>query len=310
MGMARYLQAWRFIWLFVGLSLSLDQAGCGGSPSRPASGPPPVTLHARVEHVFIVMEENHSYSSVIGSADMPYLNGLAAADAYAKNYYADTHPSIGNYFMLTAGKVITNDDGFSGTVTDDNVVRHLIKAGKTWKEYSEDLPAPGYTGGDTGGYSQHHNPLSYFSDVQNDSAQAQNLVPFSQFSTDLQNHALPNYAFIVPNDADNAHDGTLADADRWLRNNIDPLIHSSDFNTPGGGLLVVTFDESAGSDTANGGGHVTWVLVGPDVKKGYVSTTFYQHESTLRLMSKLIGLVDFPGAAASAPDRGEFLSGD
>jgi phosphatidylinositol-3-phosphatase len=291
--------------------------GCGGG-SGSHGGPPvctapaacstPLTVHVR--HVLIVVEENHSYSDVIGNSSMPYLNRLATTYAYAQAYYANTHPSIGNYFMLTTGQIISNDDGFSSEVTADNIVRHLIKAGKTWKEYSEDLPSVGYTGGDSDGYAEHHNPLSYFSDVREDVTQAQNLVPFAQFATDLANHSLPNYSFIVPNNDDNAHDGTLAEADSWLQSNIDPLVQSSDFNTPGGGLLIVVFDESVDSDTADGGGHVAWVVVGPDVKKGFTSTTSYQHESTLRFMSEAIGLTDFPGAAATASNMGEFISGN
>ena len=308
--MARRSPASGLLWILMGLSL-LDLS-CGSSTSSQSSGNGSSSVpsqHARVQHVFIVVEENRNYSSVLGSADMPYLNGLATTYAYAKNYYADTHPSIGNYFMLTAGQIITNDDRFSGKVTDDNIVRRLIKAGKTWKEYSEDLPSVGFTGGDSGGYVRHHNPLSYFSDVRDGSSQAQNLVPFTQFATDLQNHALPNYSFIVPNNQDNAHDGSLAQADSWLQTNIDPLIQSSDFNTPGGGLLIITFDES-GSDKTHGGGHVLWVIVGPGVKKGYTSTATYQHASTLRFMTETIGITEFPGAAASAPDMGEFFSGD
>src|SRR5215471_19366349 len=52
-------------------------------------------------HVVIVVEENHSYSSVIGNSAMPYLNGLASQYGLATQYYANTHPSIGNYFMMT-----------------------------------------------------------------------------------------------------------------------------------------------------------------------------------------------------------------
>src|ERR1022692_3091687 len=67
----------------------------------------------QAHHVFIVMLENHSYSSVIGNSSMPYLNGLAHSYAYASSYYANTHPSIGNYFELTTGKIITNDDSYT-----------------------------------------------------------------------------------------------------------------------------------------------------------------------------------------------------
>src|SRR5947199_10308697 len=211
--MGKYSRDRRFACLFIGLSLV--QRGCGSSTHQ-ANSPPASSSDVQVQHVFIVVEENHSYSSVIGSSEMPYLNRLATTYAYAKGYYANTHPSIGNYFILTAGEIITNDDGFSDIVTDDNIVRQLIKAGKTWKEYSEDLPSVGYTGGDTGGYTEHHNPLSYFSDARTDSTQAQNLVPFSQFGTDLANGTLPQYSFIVPNNDDDGHSGTLAQADSWL----------------------------------------------------------------------------------------------
>src|SRR5437773_7988561 len=62
-------------------------------------------------HVVIVPLENHGYSQVVGSSSMPYLNSLIAKYGLATSYYANTHPSIGNYFMLTAGQIITNDDG-------------------------------------------------------------------------------------------------------------------------------------------------------------------------------------------------------
>jgi phosphatidylinositol-3-phosphatase len=271
---------------------------------------------AQITHVFIVMEENHSYSDVIGNPQMPYLNSLAKTYSLAPGYYANTHPSIGNYFMLTTGQIITNDDGYMGTVTVDNVVRELIAAGKTWKEYSEALPYQGYDGGDTGEYAERHNPLSYMSDVRNDPNQLQNLVPFTQLATDIANHALPNYGFIVPDLLNDAHDGTLAQSDAWLQANIAPLLASPDFNTPGGGLLIITFDESEDSDTQFGGGHVAWVAVGPDVNLGYppngslIPITVYQHQSTCRLMLKLAGVTVFPGAAATAPDMNEFLSGN
>ena len=275
----------------------------------------------KIRHVFILVEENESYADVIANTkDMPYLNMLASSYAYSKNYFADTHPSIGNYFMLTTGKIISNKDSSSGTITQDNIVRRLIAAGKTWKEYSESLPQVGYDGGDTDSYSQHHNPISYFSDVRSDSGQLQNLVPFSQLAVDIASGNLPDYAFIVPNDRDNAHScpaGTgctneqkMQTADKWLKTNIDGLIHSSDFEAPGGGLLVITFDEAAKSNGTHGGGPVAWVAVGPDVKKNYTSDTFYKHENTLRFMLELLGLNTFPGNAANAASMQEFMQGN
>ena len=72
---------------------------------------------------------------------------------------------------------------------------------------------------------------------------------------------------------------------------------------------MIVFDESAG-DTMHGGGRVAWVVAGPEVKKAYVSTTLYQHQSTLRFLSEALGLTSFPGVAATAPDMEEFIIGD
>ena len=255
-------------------------------------------------HVFILVEENANYANVIGSPTMPYLNGLARQYGLATRYYANTHPSIGNYFMLTTGQIVTNDDGYGGTVTADNIVRELLKAGKTWKTYAESLPSVGYAGPSRGEYARKHNPLSFFSDVVDDSTQRQNLVPFTEFSKDLADQALPDYAFIVPNLCDDAHDCSLATADAWLKANIDPLIQSALFQRDG--LLIITFDE-AGSDNTGGGGRVACVVVSPKVKRGYQSTVTYQHESTLRLTAQALGLAAFPGAADSASDMAEFF---
>src|SRR2546426_3620274 len=137
MTMGKYSRDRRFACLFIGLSLV--QTGCGSSTHQ-ANSPPASSSDVQVQHVFILVEENHSYSSVIGSSSMPYLNSLAKKYGLATQYYANTHPSIGNYFMLATGQIITNNDSFCSTITHDNVVRHLLTAGKTFKAYAESLP--------------------------------------------------------------------------------------------------------------------------------------------------------------------------
>lgn len=255
-------------------------------------------------HVFLVVEENHSYSSVIGSSSMPYLNSLSKKYGLATQYYANTHPSIGNYFMLSAGQIITNNDTYCSTLAQDNVVRHLMTAGKTFKAYAESLPYAGYMGCGVYPYVKRHDPLPYFSDVAN-SSEKYNLVAFSKFPSDLANHTLPNFSFIVPNLFHDAHDGTLSAADSWLKWNIAPLISSATFQKDG--ILIIVFDESFDTDTAHGGGHVAAVVIGPKVKAGYRSTTFYQHQNTLKTLMKALGLSSFPGAASGAKDMGEFF---
>ena len=294
------------------LSVTVSSGGGGGSGGGGAGVP-------GFSHVFVVMEENHSFSDVIGNANMPYLNGLVNANSLAAQYYADAHPSLPNYFMITAGAgtSITGSEGdaYSGVVTQDNVVRALAAAGRSWKSYAESLPSVGYLGGDDGAYVQRHNPFVYFSDVQGSSAQADNVVPFTQLTADIAHGALPDYGFIVPNVNDDAHNcpvgmstctdaQKLAAADQWLSANIAPLLASPAFTNS---LLLIVFDEAEDTDTSYGGGHVAVVLVSPLVRAGYQSTTLYQHESTLRLMMEALGVADLPGAAAGAPEMNEFF---
>jgi acid phosphatase len=258
-------------------------------------------------HVVLLMEENHSYSSVIGgsASSMPYLNSLAAQYGLATHYFANTHPSLGNYFELTTGQIITNDDSFSGTVNADNIVRHLLTAGKSWKSYAEGLPGVGYTGGDVYPYAKHHNPFTYFTDVVNSQNQLNNLVPFSEFAADLKNDQLPQYSFIIPNMQDDGHDGSLGQADNWLKANIAPLIASATFQK--NGLLIIVFDESYDNDTQYGGGQVAALVISPLAKKGYQSKTLYQHQNVCRLLMQGLGLNSFPGSCQNAAQMGEFF---
>ena len=281
--------------------------GCVGQVAK--TPPPPGQQSVRFGHVFIVVEENHNYAGVVAGPSMPYLNSLANQNGLATNYFANGHPSIPNYFMLTTGQTLTLIDALTPhefPVSEDNVIRELIAAGKTWKSYAEDLPAVGYTGGDSGRYAVRHNPLAYMTDVQNNAAQAQNLVPFTQFSADLPTANLPDYSFIVPNLCNDAHDCPLAAADNWLKTNLDPVIQSPVFQKDG--LLIIVFDEADTLDFTAGGGHVAAVIVSPLAKRGYKSIAFYQHQSVLRLALEGLGVTRLPGDAATAPAMWEFFS--
>jgi acid phosphatase len=291
--------------LILGVAAAL-QLACGGSSSLPVQTPVPAG-QPTFSHVVLVVEENHSYSEVIGNSSMPYLNSLASQYGLATQYFGNLHPSLPNYFTLIAGQPETVSDTFTGTVKDDSVITELTKAGKTWKAYEESLPSAAYIGPDIGTYVRRHNPFTYLQDVQSSAAQAANIVPFTQLATDLANNALPQYSFITPNVNNDAHDGSLAQADAWLSTNIKPLIDNPDFQSSG--LLIITFDESNQTDLEHGGGHVATLIVSSQAKKGFKSTTMYQHQSTLRLSLAASGVDHFPGAAAIAPDMTEFFNG-
>ena len=295
-------------------------AGCGGLSGNVGNGSGGGTAFVpQVQHVAIVTLENANYGDVMGTANMPYLASLMAQGSLVGKYYANSHPSIPNYFMMTTGEAITNNDSFSDPVTTDNVARELTAGSKTWKVYAESLPSPGYLGGNKGSYLRRHNPFSYFSDVQQSATLTANIVPFTQLATDLSSKNavdLPNYSFIVPDALDDAHDcdasapncklsSRLTKADTWLQTNIGPLLAAPAFQQSG--LLIIVFDESA-DDITNGGGHVVAVLVGTHVKAGYVgNTTSYDHRSLLSLTMKALGVVNIPNGADAAPQMTEFF---
>jgi acid phosphatase len=292
---------------------TLLHASGGTSPYTWAvqSGQPPAGLAVpRFGHIVIVIEENTNYSTVVDNTGaMPYLNSLIANYGLATQYYANTHPSIGNYEMLVTGQVLTNDDSetpASFPIAVDNIVRELSANGKTWKAYAEGLPYVGYIGGNTGNYAVRHVPLAYLTDVQANATGRQGLVPFTQFKTDLASGHLPNLSFVTPNLCDDAHNCALSVADAWLKTNIAPLLTSTPFKDDG--LLIITFDESE-SDNTHGGGRIPAVFISPAFSKpGYQSTKLYQNESTLRLMLEGLGVESLPGAVKTAPSMWEFFN--
>jgi len=279
------------------------------------------------QHVYILLEENHSFEDVVGQ--MPYLNNLASQNVLLVNSYANSHYSIPNYMWLTTGQYVTQDDNTLLTFDVDNIVRHLMTGGKTWKSYQEGLPNAGYTGYNlpdgcvpgTCVYVKRHNPFPYFTDVAT-SAEALNIVPFTQLATDIANGDLPNYGFITPSLDDDGHDQSLAVADAWLQTNIGPLLASAPFQAGGDGLLIITWDEGKFTDCRplttcpplpenGGGGRIYTVIIGPQVKRGYQSPTTANHNSILRLIEQALGIdsTGYLGGAATATDLTDIFQG-
>lgn len=241
------------------------------------------------KHVVLVVEENHSYESVMAKGGMPYLKSLGEKYTVLVNYYANHHPSIGNYFTMTTGQTISTDDDFSGVVRDENIVTQLSAANKKWKIYGDSLPQTGYIGGNRRPYVKKHFPMAYFANVRDDQKQRMNLVPAEQFMQDLKSsEGLPEFSMIIPNLDHDAHDGSLQEADNWLKQYIEPLLQDPNFQKDG--ILIVTFDEAEKKDKNHGGGHITTVVIGPLAKEGFRDDTFYQHQSLLATLDDVLGL--------------------
>ena len=57
----------------------------------------------RLDHVFLIMMENHAYGQIINNADAPFINQMAASANLATNYFGVGHPSLTNYLEVVGG---------------------------------------------------------------------------------------------------------------------------------------------------------------------------------------------------------------
>jgi hypothetical protein len=56
-----------------------------------------------LNHVFVIMMENHGYGQVVGNPNLPYINELVGNANTATNYFAIAHPSSTNYLEIVGG---------------------------------------------------------------------------------------------------------------------------------------------------------------------------------------------------------------
>ncbi|HZR65190.1 MAG TPA: alkaline phosphatase family protein [Terriglobales bacterium] len=261
----------------------------------------------RSNHVWIIAEENKSYENVIGNPHMPYFNSLVNKYAVAAQYYSNHHGSISSLMRIVAGQPVTENGNTVKCFDVDNIVRHLLLHGMTWKSYQEDLPYAGYTGLKWKNYTRGHNPLIDLTDACAP-GQKLNNVPFTRLAKDISNNAVPNYAFITPNLQHDGHNGTLAQADQWLSQQVPKILALPEFRSGGGGLLFIVWDEgnlytdnrcSAWVHTGCGG-RIATLMVGPNVKHKFKSGSLYHHQHLLRTVCDAFGFTNCPGAANTA----------
>lgn len=256
--------------------------------SHAADTAPTKATVPRFDHVLIVIMENEDQERIIGNPEAPYINSLARAGANFTDAHAVTHPSQPNYLALFSGSTQGVTDNscpltFTGRA---NLASQLVAAGLTFTGFSEDLPAPGYSGCAAAEYRRKHNPWVNFDNVNSSSNQPFTAFPSGNFA------ALPTVSVVVPNMCNDNHDCPTATGDSWLKTKLDAYVQWAKTNNS---LLVLTWDES-GSRTHN---HIATILVGAKVKPGNYGMTI-NHYNVLRTVQEMYGLAPL-GNTASAP---------
>jgi|GEM_PF-2247770 len=258
------------------------------------------SLHAQqpaFDHVVVVIEENHSFSDIIGNAAAPNINALAASGANIVNASTDPqgntsgshavrHPSQPNYLELYSGSSQgTIQDGHPGSTTEPfsspppfttpNLGAALRNTGYSFATYSQTLPSVGFDGDSSGEYMRKHNPVTNW---MNDTTPTANQLPsivnqpfttFQQIGNSPGGFAnLPTVSFVVPDQTYDMHDGTIQQADDWLKTNIIDtylpwaMTHNS--------LLIVTWDEDGDNTATN---QIPTIFAGAHVEPGNYTET-------------------------------------
>jgi phospholipase C len=200
---------------------------------------------ANFQHVFVIMMENTSYTSLIGNPNAPFINATANTYGLATNYFGVTHPSQPNYIAATSGSTdgVTKDNPV--TVNAPNIVDQFEANGKTWQAYMQSYSlcsTPLDTSCGNQLYERKHNPFISYADVQNNPARIAKIVDFSQFSTDLANNTVPNYSWISPDQCNDMHgrggggssdpcdfsnvQGLIAAGDAFLNSTVNQIMNS------------------------------------------------------------------------------------
>jgi hypothetical protein len=168
----------------------------------------------RLEHIFVIMLENHSQSSVIDNANAPYITSLAHTYAMASRYYGVTHPSLPNYVAAISGSNwFTNDDQPSNRFDHRNLVDQLEAHHISWGAYMDTLPSVGFTGNqypaNAALYVNKHNPFVLFNDILSSPDRLANVKPYTDLATDLASGHAPSFVWISPNQCNDMHGGVF-----------------------------------------------------------------------------------------------------
>lgn len=267
---------------------ALALAAPAASPLTPRIGLAAAAI-PQPAHVVIVVEENRSENSIIGNKSSPFITTLAANGANMTQSFAETHPSEPNYLALFAGNTfgVTKDLCPVNGGAAPNLGSELLAAGYTFVGFAEGLPAAGSPVCSAGKYARKHVPWANFTNVP-----AANSLPFSAFPRGNYS-SLPTVSFVIPDNDDNMHDGSIAQADSWLNRELSGYANWAVANNS---LLIVTFDE----DDNGSRNQIPTVFYGAHVRPGNYSEQI-NHYNVLSTVEQMYGLPKTGYAANAAP---------
>jgi phospholipase C len=263
------------------------------------------------QHIFVIVEENHSYNQIIGNKAAPNFDAWAQTYASATSYFGTIHPSEGNYVAMVGGNDYNIEDDApytQHTTANPSLAQQLEAAGLSWKGYFQSMPSPGFTSTcyptDTCLYASKHNGFMNFAAIQNSPTELAKLVPDTQFAADLSSGKAPNFSFIVPDQCHDMHGlssctpKTQADligvADAYAQNVVSEITSSPLWSSSANNAIVIIWDEGVSNqgccDASPGGGNVPAIVITNHGPRGVQDGTPYNHYAFLLTIQQAFGI--------------------
>ncbi len=277
----------------------------GPTPAPTLAPTAKTTAWPTINHIYTIVMENEEATSILGSANAPYINSLAAGYGLAANFTAVAHPSEPNYIAMFSGSTQGVTDDAKHTFTNvPNLADQIEASGRDWHVAAQNVKLGCFTGGSASGgpdgsgtYVRKHEPAIMFSQIATNPARCAKITDFSHFDPNVG-----NYWFIAPNLCNDMHDCPVATGDSFLKSFLPTILNSASFKKDG--LLFLTFDE--GSSKVGGGGQVVTIVISPKGKAGFTSNVAYNHYSVLRTIETLWKMPCLANACKATPMRDMF----
>lgn len=251
--------------------------------------------------VVVIVMENHTYQSLVGNANAPFINKTMIPGGTLDTHYFAEVGSLPDYLIMVAGSR-------APAASAPNLFSRL-GASTPWTEFMESAPSVCYEGATSGKvhgtsvglYTRYHNPAIQFTAVSG-SALCQNIVPLD--TTHFDPAALLAFSFMVPNECNdmetrptnnlcpmwngttNQASNTVKMGDNWLASIVPQLAKYA--------TVIVTWDEGAPSNE-----QIMTLTYGVGVSAAKDATS-YTHSSLEAGLYAYFRLGTAPGSGATA----------
>jgi phospholipase C len=292
--------------------MTLILCGCAVGASSAPSSPP---VRASIQHVVIIVKENHSFDNYFGSLESPPLSlphctslvvqvrcqynssDIPAYYRYAREFgYGDTYftdirgPSWPNHMMMIAGQTPLDNNPplplstWVCPVTCYDILTigdRLTAAAISWRNYGEQIYDP-------------------FRSITRFATDEVHNVGVPQFFDDVRSGTLPVVSWVRPSSSESEHPGyDVVQGEEWTVNIVNSIMQSRFWSST---AILVTWDDvgdvidhvsppivekSATGVPIRYGFRVPLLVISPFTAAGTVSHELLSHVSLLKLIEDL-----------------------